>query len=126
MRSFSNLSRLCLVVVLTLGTATAAPAAVLVTPALTPGSSDFLICEIINVSTKAREVTIQVLNGSGGSLGAATVTVQPGALTASSRSGGMVPGAGYYKFTVPGSKSSYRAYAKLFSGFVEYVVAPAE
>jgi len=80
------------------------------------GDSDVsLVCIANNVSTKTREITIDVINIDGVSINTVTESVAPGArlgVTQDSENGNATPS--HCKFNVKGNKSSVRASACIF------------
>jgi len=96
--------------VLVLALAGAAQAADLFTPPLTM-DSEFLRCEIVNLSSTSRAVTIEVRNSSGTVLGSPLIigNLQPHGVASTSQSNPAGVRPSYCKFVVEGAKSNYRA-----------------
>jgi hypothetical protein len=87
--------------------ATAVQAATLISPPLVPEGTNFLDCYLVNVSAKARPVTIQIFNREGAVIKSVELTLDPGQEDVARAQSDELPR--YCKFIVKGSAKDFRA-----------------
>lgn len=92
--------------------AAAAHSHTLFTPALVPLGDNLLDCYVMNVSDRAREASIEVLNRHGVVLRALPVNLSPGEEKALTAVAGLSPR--YCKFIVEGRPADFRVHASIF------------
>ena len=102
--------------------------ATLTTGLLNPaGTNTFLVCSVVNVSTKEVSVTIEVLDQFGAIANSGSdPNLSPGAGRVFSATSAAVTGVGWCRFTVQGKASAVRATASIFevgSGSIAAVAA---
>jgi hypothetical protein len=104
----------CLVALFTLGLTSSAQAAELFTPPLFAELTDYLSCEIVNVSSRTKTVRIRVIDSLGTVQGdSGEIELAAGRVASRIALGQALFGSAYCRFTVEGGKSVFRAAAKI-------------
>jgi hypothetical protein len=98
--------RILMSVLLSMLTATAGRAAVLVSPPLVPEGKSFLDCYLVNVSDEPREVRIEVFSRDGEVIKFVETTLEPGEEDVARATSPEEPR--YCKFIVDGTRAEFR------------------
>jgi hypothetical protein len=122
-----NRRRACLVALFTLGLTSVAQAAELYTAPLFAELTEYVSCEIVNVSAKTRTVRIRVIDSFGNVLGdSGDRELVAGRVESRAVLGQSLFGSAYCRFTVEGGKNLYRAAAKIGSSVTsDFAAVPA-
>ena len=106
-----------------LGTLVSAQAAVLATQPVFVNNGQILYCKIANVSTKDLEVTIEIVNPTGGVTNTVTTTLLAGRTTSLAVAGAFQNG--ICRFTSKGGRKSFRAGASVGDNSNDFFAVPA-
>jgi hypothetical protein len=111
-------------VVVAITTSVAAQAAVLATQPVFVDDGEVFYCKIVNISTKERQVTVEILGSTGSVVDSATSTLEAGGTTALSETGGFENR--WCRFIIAGSRKLFRAGASLGDGSSDFFAVPAQ